>query len=124
MEDIKKSKIKKLFSDLLFLEDEKKDLGESIKEILLKNEKYQKLINDKDLIEKQIEEIEDSVVQDIKNKQKAISENIKLIKEDVSKDLECKKKIVNQIYKYYKVKNNGEDQLKEVSEKFIELFEI
>lgn len=125
LDDKTKDLIKKMFNDILYSEGERENNNKTIKEILDKNEKYQALLLRKQEIDDEIRELKEEIALAQLEENDKIKETIKLIKQDLSKNLDCKLKIVNQVYKFFKTKYlKNEDQLKEITDKFVELFEI
>jgi biopolymer transport protein ExbB/TolQ len=119
-----REKIKEMLSDWLSLDQDSKEITNAMNEVFKKDEKLQKLLDEKKYVMKKIEERKEEIAQELINQKKRNDENIKLIKEDLSEDLETKKKIVSSIYRFYKVKfEKSEDELDEISTKYIQIFE-
>jgi microcompartment protein CcmL/EutN len=116
--------IKKMFNDIMFNDDERTGNNNDIKIILEKNEKYQELLKKKKEIDDELKELKEEIALIQIEQNDKIKESIKMIKVDLCKNLDCKVKIVNQVYKFFKIKYKGEDQLQEITDKFVEIFDI
>jgi phosphotransacetylase len=119
-----KDLIKKLFNDLLYSEGEISNNNKNIKEILEKNEEYKILLKKKKEIDEELKQLKEKIASTLIDQNDKIKENIKIIKNDLCEKLESKSTIVNQVYKFFKTKYKGDDQLQEITDKFVEIFEV
>ena len=120
-----RDEIKGLFADLLDLDNNKKENTKAINEFLEKDPKFKILKETQVALTKQINEYKELKLYELVTSNKNIDENKKLIKDDIDELLKPnKKKLIGDIYKYYKVRyEKGEDELQEVTNKFIEVFD-
>jgi phosphotransacetylase len=119
-----KDLIKKLFNDILYSEGEISNNNKNIKEILEKNEEYKILLKKKKEIDEELKQLKEKIASTLIDQNDKIKENIKIIKNDLCEKLESKSTIVNQVYKFFKTKYKGDDQLQEITDKFVEIFEV
>jgi hypothetical protein len=121
----KKKIVKKLFNEMLDIDEEKTLVTKDINSSLEKNPEYQELIEQKKELENKIKDKQEFILNDLTKQKENLTQNFKLIKEDISEKLEIKQKIVSQVYKFFKIKYlKNKDELKEITDSFVDVFEI
>jgi hypothetical protein len=117
--------LKRMFNDILELKGENILINKDIKTILKKDEKINEYQITKKDIDTKIKNRKEMIAIHQLSEIRKNNEEIKLLKNDISETLGIRQRAVNDILKYYKQSFNvGENDLDEVSEKYIELFEI
>jgi hypothetical protein len=117
-----KEKVTEYFQEWMDTSENVKSLRSQAKKQLKEVQIYNEVVEEKKRVDLAIKEIEDSnpLIEQIKKE----NDSIGMIKESLSEELDLKKGLVSKLFSFYKsMFLKGEDELDEITTRWVELFE-